>query len=45
MMKNTRKNFNKNIEYDYNQPGVIEFHYRMPENLIGGNLKTASKIT
>jgi len=41
MKKNVRKNL-KNHEYDYNQPGVIEFSYRMPENLIGGNLKTAS---
>lgn len=42
--KNQRRNllFSK---YDYNSPGSFELAYRVPDNLIGNNLKNANIIT
>ena len=31
--------------YDYNQPGSLTMAYRVPDNLIGGDLRSATKHT
>ena len=34
-----KKNGILNGDYDYNEPGSLELAYRVPENLIGEDLK------
>lgn len=44
---NFKKISNKkgHLGYDYNQPGSLTMAYRVPDNLVGGDLRNATKYT